>query len=234
MFCSQKARIIEPKDRSLAIVPKALGCLQDRTILSEPTFRTSASTTTVFSSRLHVNKTISVPVVLKFWNTDNRPSQESLRVHNLYVAIRRLRERREITTLIVPTVYFSFLDLRDGRVLVLPTSAQTKEDNPELPVIRNQLVVVDDLAEGKGYKVITVSSDRLIPSELREGVERDIARILRYTTKREHGDQKADLFESLFVIESNPPRVAIGDVDKLDPINVPGIERFEIDLSNGS
>lgn len=225
--------IIKPVDRAApTILRKAYGCLPEG-ILGPKTFLDIGSTTIVYRAALSVDGS-EKRVALKSWLRDGSPGIFSLRVHNNYVVLAELKRRGVLKHMGVPKMYYSLVELPDGRVLICPADTVIDENIRGLAVIKNILLIVDDLTGGLTYHISEVRSRDDIPKELREPIMREIREIVKLMESypQEQGKVISDVLEALFTIETVPPIVSMGDIDKLDPIIVPGIPVFEVDLGS--
>ena len=211
------------------IVLKFQACMAEgrmgRASLGEVTPLISGGTTTVHKSLL-TNGAGEIPVVLKIWTRDHRPGRYPLRVHNNYVALKRLKEEGALELFDVPEIHFSVLELIDGRLLILPRYAQIDETSEAVRVIRNQLVVFDYLDLGP-----TLDGTKNIPPELIERFERELELIVKLMGGEDHRGLKSyEILSALFRKNTDDFGLVFANIDMLDQIIVPQIPTFRIKL----
>ncbi|MDD5022704.1 MAG: hypothetical protein PHU63_00890 [Candidatus ainarchaeum sp.] len=226
------------------ILGRAYECLNGR--LGENRFYRSGSTTHVHSSELTTPDGVR-KVVLKFWIQDMIVDGETaFRVHNNYVALNEMQRRGDFEYVRIPEFHYSIVELNDGTVFVLPVDLYVGERTIDLAknsrllgFLQNQMVVVDDLSEGNRFDVEDAVRyfDRSVGNPIcYKEVQGDILRIASFMPKEESmlSNNKCCLEEGLFlIVEPNTRQVisvALGDIDKIPRIDVPGIESFELGI----
>lgn len=209
-------------------------CLADK-LVGIPRPYTRGSKSLVHSSLLRIQGGI-VPVVIKFWDLGEFPppvGAVALNVHNAHVTLNKLRETGEISTIIVPRIYASFLELEDGTLLELPPemyviskTTQERKDvsgtitQPAGFGISNQLIIVDDLSrrdnpkwvrsrkDSDRYRLIDRSDKRrgwpTFEEEIDCGMRRDILVIARHMPLSNVVSKEGDIASSLVAIDRHP------------------------------
>jgi len=207
-------------------------CLADKLVGIANRY-TRGSKSLVYSSLLRTQEGI-VPVVIKFWDLNESPvGAVALNVHNAHVTLNKLSASGRITTLIVPKIYASFLELEDGTLIEFPVDryivSRTIEEreNPDGKIIQtagfginNQLIIADDLSRldnprweqsrknADRYRIIDRNDRRRnwprLDSRTEEGLRRDIQTIRRHIPTGDMASKDADIISSLAAIDKHP------------------------------
>ena len=177
--------------------------------------------TIVYSSVLKIGNRF-IPVVLKFWMEDLKLASQTIGIHNNYIALAKLRKLGLISTIKVPTLFFSFIETEEGELISLLTDKRvTQRIIREIGAINNQLAILEDIRKGRNVETIDNTNENYVPEELISGVSSDLKRI---RTKIPTGDPMGNdllLMQALIIAQSVPPEVWIADIDKLKPIYWP-------------
>lgn len=193
------------------------GCLgEDR--LGICARRKPGSDTNVYSSIL-IGPQGSTPIVLKFW-FDHCPLRELanrvLTAHNNYVTLREMKEQGLFRMLVVPKMHYSFVETASGVFIALPTDKHVAMASVgDIEETRNQLIVLDDLTQRGRWRIQDISTSSNLPVALQRAVDEDVLRIYAAMPHGAPGSSMGFIYSALFLIESDPPQVAIGDIDKL-------------------
>lgn len=200
------------------------GCLgEDRLgICSE---RPGGSDTIVWASKLvsSIPGTRAIPVVLKFWrqNCGHTPDKV-LTIHNNYQTLWKMHQDGVFRRLIVPRFFYSFIEI-DENLISLPVCRRAAmSSRHDIGEVRNQLVVVSDLTEGKKYAILDNVNENNIPTSFAREIQEDLRFLEKQMPYGVMGTGSFFLTSSLLIVKSDPPRVACGDIDKLALIFYPG------------
>ncbi len=183
--------------------------------------RNGGSDTSVFASTL-LGKSGVTPVVLKFWRNDGgHTPHQILTIHNNYQTLRAMQEKNMFGKLIVPRAYYSFMEV-GGLLIALPVNRRIAMSSVhDIGEVTNQLLIVDDLTAGGKYPILDNVNENNIPSELSRDIAHDLSCIEKRMPSGVLGSSPGFLLSALLIVKSDPPKVAIADIDKLALIFYP-------------
>jgi len=205
------------------------------------------STTWVNSGSLKLNSEGEtdgawIPVALKCWiEGELNLASITLGVHNAYVILNELERRGVFRDYIeVPKLYHSIVEDNEGKLIILPTDKVIIPNNMIFPVVKNIVLVVDDLSYGMENEIEDVRDERQIPKENRKEVLRILDILNRLIMSNKKNKQITEMVKSilgtLFIVHNNngrnwDRRVYIGDLDQsgINFLEIIGLQKVPIE-----
>ncbi len=200
-------------------------------LLEESIRYRNGSTATTYLSCL-INDSGSVHVALKIWNTQFTLGRIVAEVHNNYVLLNNMTECISFAALNIPKLHYSFIELINGDILSLPTDKILSIDSVEKfnkMMVKNQLLIVDDLSCNKKYEVVDNKYPYRLPEDIIDGILSDINILTHFMDGDKHRNSR-DLLEAIIVTYSPEKRYSIADIDKISPIMINGSHSFEVEI----